>query len=60
MTRTGRRSIEHARHDYCDRDTAALRRLFSIMLSKLHHCLKSGRVYNPASAFTAAELPAAA
>ncbi|KQY32268.1 transposase [Nocardia sp. Root136] len=53
-------ALYRARRDHGDRHTAALRRLFSIMLSKLHYCLKSGRVYNPAYAFTVGEIPAAA
>jgi hypothetical protein len=36
-----------ARRDAGDRHVAALRRLFSLMLGKLHHCLTTGAVYDP-------------
>jgi transposase len=41
-----------------DRHVAALRRLFHLMLGKLHHCLQHNTVYEPTKAFT--ELVAAA
>lgn len=52
--------LYRARRDHSDRHTAALRRLFNVLLSKLHHCLKSGRVYDPAHAFATTEISAAA
>jgi len=40
-----------ARRAAGDRHAAALRRLFNIMLGKLHHCLATGQLYDPAAAF---------
>ena len=53
-------ALYRARRDHGDRHIAALRRLFNVMLSKLHHCLKSGRLYDPAQAFATTENSAAA
>jgi transposase len=47
-----------ARRQAGDRHVAALRRLFHLMLGKLHHCLQHNTVYDPTRAF--AELAAAA
>jgi transposase len=40
-----------ARRQAGDRHVAALRRLFNLMLGKLHHCLQHNTVYDPARAF---------
>jgi transposase len=40
-----------ARRAVGDRHAAALRKLFNIMLGKLHHCLTTGQLYNPAIPF---------
>jgi hypothetical protein len=40
-----------ARRQNGDRHVAALRRLFNLMLGKLHHCLQHNTVYDPAKAF---------
>ncbi|MFC0438117.1 transposase [Kutzneria buriramensis] len=40
-----------ARRDAGDRHAAALRKLFNMMLGKLHHCLATGQVYDPSLAF---------
>jgi transposase len=47
-----------ARREAGDRHVAALRRLFHLMLGKLHHCLQHNTVYDPGKAF--AELTRAA
>ncbi|MEV0398410.1 IS110 family transposase [Polymorphospora rubra] len=48
-----------ARRQAGDRHVAALRRLFHLMLGKLHHCLQHGTFYDPARAFTnLADVPA--
>lgn len=44
--------LYRARRDHGDRHTAALRKLFNSMLSKMHHCLINNHVYDPAQAFT--------
>jgi hypothetical protein len=43
-----------------DRHAAALRKMFNTMLGKLHHCLTTGELYQPAQAFTYSAQPAAA
>ena len=48
-----------ARRDAGDQHVAALRRLFSLMLGKLHHCMTTGAVYDPTKAF-GQQMPAAA
>lgn len=41
-------NVRHrARRDAGDRHVAALRRLFNLMLGKLHHCLSTGRPLRP-------------
>jgi Transposase/Transposase IS116/IS110/IS902 family len=40
-----------ARRDAGDRHVAALRRLFNLMLGKLHHCLTTDALYDPTKAF---------
>lgn len=40
-----------ARRQAGDRHVAALRRLFHLMLGKLHHCLRHGTIYDPTRAF---------
>lgn len=41
-----------ARRAAGDRHVAALRRLFHLMLGKLHHCLHHDSLYDPTKAFT--------
>ncbi|MFI2277788.1 IS110 family transposase [Catenuloplanes sp. NPDC020197] len=41
-----------ARRQTGDRHVAALRRLFNLMLGKLHYCLQHNTVHDPARAFT--------
>ncbi|MFD7159044.1 IS110 family transposase [Kribbella sp. NPDC059898] len=40
-----------ARRAAGDRHAAALRKLFNLMLGKLHHCLATGQVYDASTAF---------
>jgi hypothetical protein len=47
------------RRDRGDRHAAALRHLFNRLIGQLHHCLETGRLYDPAKAFATPE-PAAA
>jgi transposase len=42
-----------ARRATGDRHAAALRKLFNLMLGKLHHCLTTRQLYNPTTAFPA-------
>jgi hypothetical protein len=56
----GARAHYDRRRDAGDRHAGALRNLFGRLLSGLHHCLTTGRHYDEATAFPAAELPKAA
>ncbi len=53
-------ALYRARRERGDRHVSALRKLFNVMLGKLHHCLMTGQAYDPEHAFTRADAPIAA